>query len=113
MRIETIPVHRINPAPYNPRRNLQPGDPEYERISRSVWEFGLVEPLVWNERTGTLVGGHQRFKVLLAQGAETVIVSVVERAGDDLVAKYAVMDDGLRGGNGCPERTKTQAVAAP
>ena len=78
MRIETIPVHRINPAPYNPRRDLHPGDPEYERIRRSVGEFGLVEPLVWNERTGTLVGGHQRFKVLLAQGAETVTVSVVD-----------------------------------
>lgn len=78
MRIETIPVHRINPAPYNPRRNLQPGDPEYERICHSVGEFGLVEPLVWNERTGTLVGGHQRFKILRAQGAETVAVSVVD-----------------------------------
>ena len=28
MRIQRIPVHQISPAPYNPRMDLQPGDPE-------------------------------------------------------------------------------------
>lgn len=78
MRIETLPVSRINPAPYNPRVDLRPGDPEYEKIARSIGEFGCVEPLVWNERSGALVGGHQRLKVLLARGAAEVTVSVVD-----------------------------------
>lgn len=65
MIIRKIPVSQINPAPYNPRRDLQPGDPEYEKLKRSLAEFGCVEPLVWNERTFNLVGGHQRFKVLM------------------------------------------------
>ena len=78
MDIRRLAVSKLNPAPYNPRRDLKPGDPEYERLVRSVQEFGLVEPLVWNRRTGTLVGGHQRLKVLIAQGATHADVSVVD-----------------------------------
>lgn len=78
MDIRLIPVGKINPAPYNPRKDLKPGDPEYEKIKRSIEEFGLVEPLVWNKRSGNLVGGHQRFKVQLEMGKEEVPVSVVD-----------------------------------
>ncbi len=78
MNIRTVAVEQINPAPYNPRQDLKPGDPAYEKLKRSVMEFGYVEPLVWNQRTGHLVGGHQRFKVLLAQGLQGVEVSVVD-----------------------------------
>ncbi|MCZ6651755.1 MAG: DNA modification methylase [Planctomycetota bacterium] len=77
MRISKIPVSRIKPALYNPRKNLKPDDPEYQRLVRSLEEFGCVELLIWNQRTGNLVGGHQRFKVLVAQGAHEIDVSVV------------------------------------
>ena len=50
-------IEDINPAKYNPRLDLQPGDSEYEKIKRSIQEFGLVETLVWNKGTGNLVGG--------------------------------------------------------
>lgn len=76
--IERLPISRINPAPYNPRLDLKPGDEEYERIARSLSEFGYVDPLVWNRRTGNLVGGHQRLKVLMAGGATEADVSVVD-----------------------------------
>lgn len=78
MQIDTVPTSLINPAPYNPRLDLKPRDPDYEKLRRSIDEFGLVEPLVWNRRTGHLVGGHQRFKVLLQQGVTAVDVSVVD-----------------------------------
>jgi DNA modification methylase len=78
MDVRRVRIAKINPAPYNPRKDLQPGDPEYEAIRRSLEEFGFVEPLVWNKRTGHLVGGHQRFKILLARGVREVDVSVVD-----------------------------------
>jgi DNA modification methylase len=78
MEIKRIPVEQINPAPYNPRKDLKPGEPEYEKLRRSIQEFGFVEPLVWNKRTGNLVGGHQRLKVLIEQGVREVEVSVVD-----------------------------------
>lgn len=80
LNIKRIAVKKINPAPYNPRVDLQPGDEEYAKLQRSIEEFGCVEPLVWNRRSGNLVGGHQRFKILKAQGADEVEVSVVDLA---------------------------------
>lgn len=78
MEIRKVSVSEINPAPYNPRVDLQPGDPDYEQLKSSIATFGFIEPLVWNQRTKTLVSGHQRFKVLLAQGVVEVDVSVVD-----------------------------------
>jgi DNA modification methylase len=78
MIIENVPIEKINPAQYNPRKDLKPGDPEYETIKKSIDEFGFVEPLVWNRKTGNLVGGHQRFKILKDRGDKTVPVSVID-----------------------------------
>ncbi|MFD2087850.1 site-specific DNA-methyltransferase [Brevibacillus brevis] len=86
MDIRKIPVFMIKAAEYNPRIDLQPGDPEYEKLKRSIQEFGYVEPLVWNERSGNLVGGHQRFKILVNElGRTEVDVSVVDL--DDIKEK--------------------------
>ena len=79
MIIRKVPVTDINPAEYNPREDLKPGDPAYERLKRSMTEFGYVEPIIWNEETGNIVGGHQRYKVLVAEGnteVECVIVKM-------------------------------------
>lgn len=78
MRIETLEITKINPAPYNPRKNLQPGDSEYEKLKKSIKEFGFVEPLIWNKRTGNLIGGHQRLKILSELGVKNVEVSIVD-----------------------------------
>ena len=76
MLIQKVSADRLNPAAYNPRRNLKPGDKDYEKLKRSIEEFGFVEPVVWNGATGNVVGGHQRLKVLLDMG-ETEIDCVV------------------------------------
>ena len=79
MNIRVVPIDQINSAAYNPRVDLQPGDPEYEKLKRSIEEFGYVEPIVWNERTGNMVGGHQRYKILVnEQGHTELQVSVVD-----------------------------------
>ncbi len=78
MRIETKAIADLNRAPYNPRVDLQPGDEEYEAIRYSLERYGLVQPIVWNERTGNVVSGHQRLTVLQNQGVEEVEVSVVD-----------------------------------
>lgn len=78
MDIRIIPIEQIKAAVYNPRVDLQPGDPEYEKLCRSLDEFGYVDPIVWNEQTGNMVGGHQRYKVLVnEQGRTELAVSVV------------------------------------
>lgn len=76
--VQEIKVTELNAAPYNPRIALEPGMPEYEKLKKSILEFGNVEPIVWNKRTGNVVGGHQRLTVLKGLGYETVPCSVVD-----------------------------------
>lgn len=78
MIIRKVPVTDINPAKYNPRKDLKPGDPAYEKLKRSMSEFGYVEPIIWNEETGNIVGGHQRYKILLEEGHGEVECVVVK-----------------------------------
>lgn len=83
MEIRKVPLSSLSPAAYNPRRDLQPGDAAYEKLARSMEKFGCVEPVVWNQRTGHVVGGHQRLKVLAASGARELDVSVVDLSEED------------------------------
>jgi DNA modification methylase len=78
LEIQKIPVTKIKAAKYNPRKDLKPGDAEYEKLRRSMAEFGYVEPVVWNKTSGNVVGGHQRLKILLADGAAAIDCVVVE-----------------------------------
>ena len=64
MKIQEIEFSRLIPADYNPRVALTPDMPEFERLKNSIETFGNVEPIVWNERTGHIVGGHQCLAVL-------------------------------------------------
>ena len=66
------------PADYNPRKDLKPGDLEYEKLKRSIEQFGYVEPVIWNKTTGRVVGGHQRLKVLIDMGITEIDCVVVE-----------------------------------
>lgn len=71
-------IQDLIPAAYNPRKDLQPGDPEYEKLKRSLDEFGYVEPVIWNKRTGNVVGGHQRLKVLQQEGISEIDCVVID-----------------------------------
>ena len=78
MQIEKKNVSQLLPADYNPRKDLKPGDKEYEKLKRSIEEFGYVEPVIWNKTTGRVVGGHQRLKVLIDLGITEIDCVVVE-----------------------------------
>lgn len=82
MEIRTLKATKLHPAEYNPRKDLQPEDEEYQKLKRSIETFGYVEPIIWNEATGNIVGGHQRLKVLLEAGQtdiECVVIHVEEK----------------------------------
>ena len=49
-------ISELIPAQYNPRKDLQPGDSEYDHLKRSIKEFGCVEPIIFNECTGRVAG---------------------------------------------------------
>ena len=82
MVIEKKNTADLLPADYNPRKDLKPGDPEYEKLKRSLEQFGYVEPVIWNKATGRVVGGHQRLKVLIDMGITEVECVVVDLPED-------------------------------
>ena len=75
--VKEVDVSLLKEAAYNPRVYLTKGDADWTKIERSIDEFGYTEPIVWNERTGNVVGGHQRLKVLKEKGYTKLPVSVV------------------------------------
>ena len=78
MLIKKKNVADLLPAEYNPRKDLKPGDAEYEKLKRSITEFGYVEPVIWNQTTGRVVGGHQRLKVLQEMGMTEIDCVIIE-----------------------------------
>lgn len=60
---ETEVVNRseLKGAPYNPRIMDKGAE---KRLKAALRKHGLVQPIIWNKRTGNVVGGHQRLKQL-------------------------------------------------
>ena len=77
LRTERRKLADLKAAEYNPRKALTPDDAEYQKIRRSIEEFGYVDPIIVNE-DGTIIGGHQRATVLADLGYEEVDVVVVD-----------------------------------
>jgi len=65
----------LKPAPYNPREIA----PEaLAGLRQSLEKFGLVDLLVVNKRNMRIISGHQRYKILQADGVETVTAIMVD-----------------------------------
>lgn len=47
-------------------------------LRASIERFGVVSPIIWNAKTGRVVSGHQRLRVLREKGIESVKVIVTD-----------------------------------
>jgi hypothetical protein len=75
---ETVRRVDLVGAPYNPRVLTEDAK---RRLKASLQKVGLVQPIVWNKKTGNVVGGHQRLKQLDAlEGSSdyTLTVAVLD-----------------------------------
>ena len=82
MVIKKFKLDELNPAKYNPRKKLKPGDREFKKLEDSIKNFGYVELIVVNTaNNNTVISGHQRLSVLKHMGeteAECVVVELSE-----------------------------------
>lgn len=110
LEVRALPLARLVPAPYNPRRDVPVTADEYHKLRASLVAFGLVEPLVWNETTGHLVGGHLRLRILKELGHTEVPVAVVRLPLAREMALNVVLNN--RDAQGCFEPDRLAAVLA-
>lgn len=76
MNLKKLKIGDLKVATYNPRKKLTPEDPEYQKLKRSILEFGYVMPIVVNYDM-TVIGGHQGLIVLQDLGYEEVDCNIV------------------------------------
>ena len=69
--IDHVPIGELRPDPFNPRRI---SDAELEALTRSLREFGLVDPIIARGEDRTVIGGHQRLVAARRLGWKTVPV---------------------------------------
>jgi len=82
MEIRKVKTKDIKYAPYNPRKI---SDDMFEKLKRSIEEFGYIEPIIVNKRNMQVVGGNQRLKALNDLGIEEVEAVMVDL--DDMKEK--------------------------
>ena len=80
MEIQRKKITELNPAPYNPRKSNKKQE---DNLRKSLEKFGVVEPIIFNKRTGYIVGGHFRTRELKKLGVEEVDCVIVDLNEDD------------------------------
>ena len=63
--ITHLPIGDLRPDPANPRRI---SDDELESLTRSIREFGLIDPIIARREDKFVIGGHQRLLESLPLG---------------------------------------------
>ncbi len=71
-----VDIDSLKPAKYNPRIELTEEDAEYQKIKRSIKEFGYAAPIIVNKDL-TVIGGHQRLNVMKELGYKSIEVAQV------------------------------------
>lgn len=85
-----VKLKDVKPMPDNPRAIK---DVNLAALKLSMERFGYVEPIVYNKTTGHIVGGHQRYSVLEAEGVEEVTMVVVELSKDEEMAANITLNN--------------------
>lgn len=78
MQLIEMEIKDLREADYNPRLDMEVGTPEFTKLKNAIEKFDMVEPIVWNKRTGNVVGGAQRLAVMKYLGRTKTLVSVID-----------------------------------
>ena len=71
LELSQVPIDELRPDPANPRQ-IDPAT--LDALTRSVRQFGLVDPLIARRENGQLIGGHQRWLAARRAGLDTLPV---------------------------------------
>lgn len=80
--LRVVRLDDMNPATYNPRFIE---DQAFSGLDSSHDIFGILKKIVWNEKSGNIVSGHQRYRILKGRDIESASVVVVDLEKEDEV----------------------------
>jgi DNA modification methylase len=75
LQIIQVPIDDLRPDAANPRKI---SDAELDALTRSLREFGFVQPVLARQGTGLVIGGHQRLTAARRIGLKTVPVTYLD-----------------------------------
>src|ERR1035437_6258875 len=73
--VEEVAIDLLRPDPANPRRI---GDDELDALTRSLRQFGFVQPVLARRQDSAVIGGHQRLVAARRLGLTTVPVTYLD-----------------------------------
>lgn len=86
--ITYVDLHKLKPAPYNPRKI---SDEQRAKLKRGIEEFGLVDPFIVRRSDKMVVGGHQRLDVAIELGHDEGPVVFLDQLTDEEAAALNVL----------------------
>jgi ParB-like chromosome segregation protein Spo0J len=93
--LRKVRLDELKVAENNPRTIT---NKHFQGLMNSIRRFGLVEPIVWNERTGRIIGGHQRYRALIEMGVtEAIIVSTDMSPEEEIAANLTLNNPAIEG----------------
>ena len=69
--MEQVSIGSLHPDPANPRRI---SDAELEALTKSIHQFGLIDPVIARKEDSSVIGGHQRLLAARRLGLKEVPV---------------------------------------
>ena len=75
LQVVEVPIDDLRPDPANPRRI---SDAQIEALTRSIQEYGFVQPGLARSEDKTVIGGHQRLVAARRLGYKTVPVTFLD-----------------------------------
>jgi ParB family chromosome partitioning protein len=91
-RVQRVPLDRIRPCPFQPRKEFSPET--LRELADSIKEQGIVQPLIVRERDGhlELIAGERRWRAAQLLGLGEVPV-ILRQADDRAVLELALIEN--------------------
>ncbi len=91
--LRTMPLDRLKPNPYQPRRDFD--QESLEELAESLKRNGLMQPLVIRKDGSdfTIIAGERRFRAARLAGLEQIPVIVMEEVDDSAMLELALVEN--------------------
>ncbi len=91
-RVQRVPIDRVHPCPFQPRKDFPPET--LRELADSIKEQGIVQPLIVRERNGDLelIAGERRWRAAQLLGLTEVPV-ILRQADDRAVLELALIEN--------------------